>query len=182
VRIDVVVLTGLLLPNENKIIHCWRGERGLQWTCVHNVKRGSTMVSGCCIVWLAELLSSHGRLLGLDPSGLMICAAISLSLSTKRANRLRHIHRLASVLVTQSRRVCPRARVRCPSQVCQSLGGSASRRHTPYQMGKSKPATPPPVVGTSGSKGERARYFTPSATSVPSRMWGRQEKWAPNSK
>jgi hypothetical protein len=47
--------------------------------------------------------------------------------------------------------------------------GVCAGAQIPYQIGKSKPATPACVSGgTSGSRRERRAVLTPSATSLPS--------------
>src|SRR6184192_2400330 len=106
---------------------------------------------------MGPLDSSHGRLLGLDPSGFDdLCRTFTLA---------QH----------EARKLCP-ASTRPMSFTSLSItpAGVPAGAHSPYQMGKSKPATPASaIVGTSGNRAERRAVLTPSATSVPSRMWGK---------
>ena len=121
----------------------------------------------------------------LIPAALMIWAALSLSLSTKRANSGCVIF-IGSppCLVTQSRRLCPAStRPMSFTSLSTTPAGVRAGAHTPYQMGKLKPATPASaIVGTSGSNDERRRRSRRGHGVCLSEYRAARARWAPSCK
>ena len=119
--------------------------------------------------------SSDGRLLGLDTGGFHKSRRnYALALDGHELG-VRHAHWLAPVISDPLAQIRPGEHA--PDVIRKLVnyaGRSVSRRPIPYQIGKSNlAALASDVMGTSGSKIERRAVLTPSATSVPSRMWGR---------
>ena len=114
--------------------------------------------------------------IGVTLAAFMSRAAPSLSLSTKRTNS-GCVMLIGSppCLAIHSRRSGPAStRPMSFASLSTTPVGVPAGTHIPYQIGKSNLATlASAIVGTSGSKVERRAVLTPSATSVPSRMWGR---------
>src|SRR6266851_6466875 len=113
---------------------------------------------------------------GFTPAALMIRCALSLSFRTKCANS-GCVMPIGSppCLATHSRRSGPAStRPMSIASLSTTPAGVPAGTHIPYQIGKSNPATPASaIVGTSGNRTERRAVLTPSAMSLPSRIWGR---------
>lgn len=129
------------------------------------------LLSGCHTDDVGSSKMAMDHYYGLIPAALMICTALSLSLSTKRANS-GCVMEIGSppCLATQSRSSCPASTLAISFvSVFITLLGVPAGTHIPYQIGKSNPASPASmIVGTSGSKVERCVVVTPNAISVPS--------------
>ena len=90
-----------LQSNEKELSHRWR-RRAFLYSQLSSLNPQLSQYNGqrsVAAIAQAELLSSHGRLLGLDTSGFDdLCRTFTLAQHEARELGLRHIHWLASVL------------------------------------------------------------------------------------
>jgi len=134
------------------------------------------MVRGCCIGLVRRNCYHHTVAIRLDPSGFDdLCRNFTL-VSTSAKLGLRHIHRLASVLGNpvaqslppeQASDVLPPSFLSITPAECQP----AAHTHTKWEVETGD--TSLPDCWNLRSKGERRAVLTPSAMSLPSRIWGK---------